>query len=93
MLIIIHAWVDWKHNSSALGRVLSYTETQGWQLAIGQTVETITIQPTTFISTFIILLHYKTPQGPCQVLAIPYDALPRNDFRTLYVILKTSQTS
>ncbi len=90
---MIHAVVIWKKNSQSHPILLTYNAIQGWQIEIAQATDKIIIQPTTFISNFVILLHYQTRQGKRKSLAIPRDAMQNNDFRTLYVMLKTTHSA
>lgn len=69
---------------------LRYSRTSGWQLNNRQQFETIEIQPTTFISPWIVIIHYcfESPNRAVHSIVCFKDALCLKEFKRLIVLLK-----
>jgi hypothetical protein len=67
---------------------LSYNEQAQWWLITENTSQTLQILPSSVITTWLIVLHFRLENGQFQSLLIVKDALSTADYRTLVVTLK-----
>jgi hypothetical protein len=91
LLLVLHFSIyRRKYFVSVKTSILRYSETAGWQLENQATLETIEILPTTFISPWLIIIHYCYPSSNRIVYSIVCfkDALSRKNFKRLIVQLK-----
>ena len=73
---------------------LSYQEQKGWKLNQVLTQnQSLTILPTTILTTFVIIIHSKLPNGKRRNFIILRDTLSEPEYRYLLVLLKISSTS
>jgi hypothetical protein len=71
------------------GVILKYSDAGGWRLQPNPDSEqTVTIQGSTWMTSWLIVLHIKTDDGRYQHFAIFNDALPADAYRRLTVALK-----
>jgi hypothetical protein len=76
-------------------RKLIYFEDSGWKLITRQATDVIEIQPSTVITTFLIVIHYRIVLGENTLHSIVCfkDALSPKDFKRLIVQLKITGLS
>jgi hypothetical protein len=79
------------HNKSQAWQI-RHDDTKGWQIWIDGQFQVINILGSTVTTTIVILLHFYSKDRGRQNIAIPYDALPTDDFRQLIARLRTSTT-
>jgi hypothetical protein len=70
---------------------LSYTAASGWKISLkNNSLELIQVLATTVITTQLIVLHFRLPNGKTHSLLIMRDGLSEKDYRALVVMLKMS---
>jgi hypothetical protein len=68
---------------------IQHNETSVWQLASSENaIETIKILPSSVVTCWVILLHFRLENDECHSLIILNDALNEKDYRALAVTLK-----
>lgn len=68
---------------------IRHTDHSIWQLATtADDFQTIEILPSSVITVWVIVLHFRIENGNCRSLAIINDALNDKDYRALAVALK-----
>jgi membrane-bound toxin of toxin-antitoxin system len=72
---------------------LRYSAGQGWQFATGKDFYPIEILPTTVITRFVTILHFKGQDGEKWAILIFSDAVTAENYRKLKVQLKITEHS
>lgn len=68
---------------------IRYQENSGWSVAVANhDFQAITILPSTVLTTWLIVLHFRAENSKFQSLVILNDALHEKDYRALTVGLK-----
>lgn len=70
---------------------IKHSDKADWEISTNDNVfDSVQIQPTTVISTFMVILHFVLQNGDKRTLIIANDALTKDDYRRFVVRLKTS---
>jgi len=73
------------------GLLIRYKPELGWEIALqGNDYYSIEVLPSTVITSFFIVLHFKRHKNKKQTTLIAKDALIDDEFRKLMVLLKIS---
>lgn len=79
------AYGDW------VGILLRYSAAEGWVVSFdGEAYFAVTMQPSSVVSGWLIVLHFKIDRQRVRSLVIFKDAMSANDYRRLIVGLKIS---
>lgn len=89
MVICIHLGLVFNRLSRQKYQI-RYTESSGWEISSQNGFEPIHILKSTFISTFIIILHAKSQNRDKLTILVLNDALCADDYRRLISQLKTT---
>lgn len=92
LLVAIGSHYYWQSKQlTAKQYCIKHSEASGWELSEGNEFVTVTILPSTVISTVAVFLHIKKDSKPRrQHLIIACDSLADDDYRSLIVRLKTT---
>ena len=100
IILILLIWVHFilekrRYAKQKQPQILIYSEGLGWKLLMDQVAETIEIQPSTVITSFLIIIHYKIIFSENKIRSIVCfkDALNPKEFKKLSVQLKISGLS
>lgn len=90
MLVVLGSLIFYlKREKDFSGCFVRHSHRRGWEIAFSdQNFNSITIMPSTVISTVLIVLHFNTVIKQKQAVLIYNDAMPSDDYRRLMVELK-----
>ncbi len=91
LLLVLHfSYYRRQYFGNGHHSTLCFSETAGWQIENQEKLASIEILPTTFISPWLIIIHYCYPSSNRTVHSIVCfkDALSRKTFKRLIVQLK-----
>ncbi len=92
--ILISLVVYSKKENNFKGLTLRHANTSGWEIAfLENQFSPIRVLPSTVITHYLIVLHYKIQNQQKRAILIFRDALINDDFRKLLVALKISGLS
>lgn len=99
LLLTLMVLASWKSLSMQsirqAGGYLHYTAPKHWSFsADGEKFNSVTIQKSTYLSPWLIILHYRSPnteQLKSGTLLITREALSEDEYRRLQVMLKLSR--
>ncbi len=89
MIICVH--LGWVLNRLTRQKYqIRYSESSGWEISSQNDFEPVQILKSTFISTFIIILHAKSQNKDKLTILVLNDALCADAYRRLISQLKTT---
>ena len=90
-LVIISLWRYVKREVAAKAFSIRFSSISGWEVAmLDDSFDAIEILPTTVITPYLIVLHFKMPDKQKHIVLIVKDALTYDEYRQLKVQLRIS---
>jgi len=92
--ILVSLIVQLKREDNFKGLILRYSEVTGWEItSLENQFSSIQILPSTVITHYLIVLHYKIQNQKKRAIIICKDTMTNDNYRKLLVALKISGLS